>query len=613
LRKAAESFLPRNTSKGRDHKVLNSNSNQACLSARQPKNGEEEIENPMQMNETDGRVLPGHMQKKRRAYSPSEMKTNKSTANNIFGNESSESKVNGAYKNSIESEHHLNHTRTKNSTSSSLARPSLENKTSDQLGSDLEILECPSHNVCTEGSPSFLRTQDTSNSCVKPKNANRSTAISSVLRPIMRKPFSLHQQQKEGVPSGDSDLNVEQVQRKNLQIISDPFRITQPLSHFDITEKKNTAYTNYLQNQMVSTGSKDGINSSHAQTPYFGNRLDQVHNTTCGPNIRMTLKDVQIHNHDIHLERSILRNDYFYQRYLCNVMKYRASVIENNRQMYWNYKQRGDLMPSFLNNINFQKSSLSYRCVEKVEQSGGNVLQMKGKENISPKAFQLEPSRMSKARKCKNENSSRSVISKSNSKRLRQQKQSNRKESLKSNGKHENSVGTQSSISKKIRAFKQASSPRASVTQKQCLFKTPAQSCKPETNDTKFSPKVRTILGTKVTFVDEKRKVLVVDLIPPETCDLIREMTENHISLMEKKHGKNAKEYTWRTLYTYTKMDLPCKEVKGLASRITNHIMNDIKKIVGEIYGKRAEAMMLKPRSWKEPHLLKYQKQAGKS
>jgi hypothetical protein len=65
---------------------------------------------------------------------------------------------------------------------------------------------------------------------------------------------------------------------------------------------------------------------------------------------------------------------------------------------------------------------------------------------------------------------------------------------------------------------------------------------------------------------------------------------------------------TWRTLYTYTKQDLPCGEVPGLTARFTNRIMTDVIKIVGEVYCQANEAVKLRPRSWKEPHLLLYQR-----
>ena len=71
------------------------------------------------------------------------------------------------------------------------------------------------------------------------------------------------------------------------------------------------------------------------------------------------------------------------------------------------------------------------------------------------------------------------------------------------------------------------------------------------------SPKeVLTILGKTVHMIDPDRKVFVIDLLSPETCDEIRMMADNHT--------RNAKkdDEVWRTLYTYTKMDLPVVEGK---------------------------------------------------
>ena len=44
-----------------------------------------------------------------------------------------------------------------------------------------------------------------------------------------------------------------------------------------------------------------------------------------------------------------------------------------------------------------------------------------------------------------------------------------------------------------------------------------------------------------------------------------------------------------------------------MVSKYTDTILYDVKKICGIIFGKRREAMRLRPRSWKEPHLLLYQ------
>lgn len=75
------------------------------------------------------------------------------------------------------------------------------------------------------------------------------------------------------------------------------------------------------------------------------------------------------------------------------------------------------------------------------------------------------------------------------------------------------------------------------------------------------APQVMTILGKRVTMIDPVRKVFVIDLLSPETCDQIRMMADNHTREV---HKNGSKTETWRTLYTYTKMDLPVVEVKDL-------------------------------------------------
>jgi hypothetical protein len=105
-------------------------------------------------------------------------------------------------------------------------------------------------------------------------------------------------------------------------------------------------------------------------------------------------------------------------------------------------------------------------------------------------------------------------------------------------------------------------------------------------------------------MLDERKKVFVIDLISKETCHHIRALTEDHL-MRTKLCGANVE--TWRTLYTYTKMDMPCNEVQSLAS-ISNQIMRDIILIIGHVFGKPKAASKLKPRSSKEPHLLLYQK-----
>ena len=76
--------------------------------------------------------------------------------------------------------------------------------------------------------------------------------------------------------------------------------------------------------------------------------------------------------------------------------------------------------------------------------------------------------------------------------------------------------------------------------------------------------------------------------------DQIRMMADNHTREMHKT-GEDVE--IWRTLYTYTKMDLPVVEVKDMVAKHTHGIMHDVKKIVGEIFGMQKEAMKLRPRS----------------
>mmetsp|Transcript_16502 Transcript_16502/g.34676 ORF Transcript_16502/g.34676 Transcript_16502/m.34676 type:complete len:720 (+) Transcript_16502:94-2253(+) len=114
---------------------------------------------------------------------------------------------------------------------------------------------------------------------------------------------------------------------------------------------------------------------------------------------------------------------------------------------------------------------------------------------------------------------------------------------------------------------------------------------------------ITTILGKRVTMIDAKRKIFVIDLLSPETCNEIREMADDHVS----RARASGDSETWRTLYTYTKMDLPVVEVKDMTANYTDHILHNVKKIIGAIHEMKEEAMKLRPRSWKEPHLLLYQ------
>jgi hypothetical protein len=111
----------------------------------------------------------------------------------------------------------------------------------------------------------------------------------------------------------------------------------------------------------------------------------------------------------------------------------------------------------------------------------------------------------------------------------------------------------------------------------------------------------------RVTMLDDAFKVFVIDLVPPQICDLILQLTEDHVS-----NAATLARETWRKLYTYTSLDLPCCEVVTLSGFI-NQILKDICKIIGDVFRAPKSAARLKPRTWKEPHMLRYQKVKGKA
>jgi hypothetical protein len=85
-------------------------------------------------------------------------------------------------------------------------------------------------------------------------------------------------------------------------------------------------------------------------------------------------------------------------------------------------------------------------------------------------------------------------------------------------------------------------------------------------------PRVFYCKGARVTMVDETLKIFVIDLVPKEVCELILQMTEDHLRRAE---GNKGVAETWRTLYTYTKMDLPCSEIDHLQI-VTDEIIADV-------------------------------------
>lgn len=87
-------------------------------------------------------------------------------------------------------------------------------------------------------------------------------------------------------------------------------------------------------------------------------------------------------------------------------------------------------------------------------------------------------------------------------------------------------------------------------------------------------------------------------MVPPAVCDLLRSTVMHHCQAQQL-DGKK----TWRTLYTYTKMDLPCCEIQKV-TEITQRLIANINQILSLLFKTPIE---LHPRSWKEPHFLRYQ------
>ena len=110
----------------------------------------------------------------------------------------------------------------------------------------------------------------------------------------------------------------------------------------------------------------------------------------------------------------------------------------------------------------------------------------------------------------------------------------------------------------------------------------------------------------KITALSTALKIFVVDLLSEDECNWILHHTEQHVV-----NSVPTGTETWRKLFTHTQFDLPCCEVLPLRP-MTNELLIQIRKIIGDLFKARRGASRLAPRSWKEPHLLRYQKVAGK-
>jgi hypothetical protein len=120
-----------------------------------------------------------------------------------------------------------------------------------------------------------------------------------------------------------------------------------------------------------------------------------------------------------------------------------------------------------------------------------------------------------------------------------------------------------------------------------------------------------------VEIIDWTSKVLVIDLVPPAVCRLLRSTITQHC-LTQQRNGQ----VTWRTLYTYTKRDLPCCEIAKV-NEIAQQLIDTINGLLSLLFGHHNDddhhnnnndddhnnknMIVLRPRSWKEPHFLRYE------
>jgi hypothetical protein len=85
--------------------------------------------------------------------------------------------------------------------------------------------------------------------------------------------------------------------------------------------------------------------------------------------------------------------------------------------------------------------------------------------------------------------------------------------------------------------------------------------------------------GKKVTMIDPNLMIFVIDMVSPETCNVILSCTSRHVRYMT---ATGNADKCWRSLYTYTKMDIPCAEVPGLGD-IMQRVMLGVVAIIGEM------------------------------
>jgi hypothetical protein len=80
---------------------------------------------------------------------------------------------------------------------------------------------------------------------------------------------------------------------------------------------------------------------------------------------------------------------------------------------------------------------------------------------------------------------------------------------------------------------------------------------------------IRFIRGTKVTMLDEEKKIFIIDLLSPGVCNKIRRMAHNYVTQI---HSSGSTKPTWRTLYTVSFACSLSLKVLGLALKSFVHI-----------------------------------------
>ncbi|GMI08379.1 hypothetical protein TrRE_jg5947 [Triparma retinervis] len=115
----------------------------------------------------------------------------------------------------------------------------------------------------------------------------------------------------------------------------------------------------------------------------------------------------------------------------------------------------------------------------------------------------------------------------------------------------------------------------------------------------------RMIGNTKIFEVDASVGCFVFQALTPDECDALIRIAEDHVQRAEYAQANTTK--GWRKLYTYTSMDLPVQDIRSSMCNgrdLKSWLMDKICKVAGAYYG--CDPRVLRARTWKEPHFLKY-------